>query len=177
MCEKVVAVVLVVELSPKSQNRLVMVPVELSVKLTVSGSTPLVGLPLKLASGIATPVPVSALVLLPALLLLTTTTLLKVVVVSSSNAGSSTNALTGTGVAMPLASFSGSPTSGVEPLTVNFTDNSTGTITSRFWDFGDSSTTNTTATTFSHIYLAAGTNTVSLTASGPLDTNTLQRTG
>src|SRR5712691_5155867 len=50
MCEKVVAVVLVVELSPKSQNRLVMVPVELSVKLTVSGLTPLVGLPLKLAS-------------------------------------------------------------------------------------------------------------------------------
>src|SRR6266851_2592970 len=35
MCDKVVAVVLVVELSPKSQNRLVMVPLELSVKLTV----------------------------------------------------------------------------------------------------------------------------------------------
>src|SRR6266446_4148756 len=60
MCEKVVAVVLVVELSPKSQNRLVMVP-------------------LKLAAGATAPIPVSALVLLPALLLLTTTTLLKVV--------------------------------------------------------------------------------------------------
>src|SRR6266702_4217192 len=78
MCEKVVAVVLVVELSPKSQNRLVMVPLELSVKLTVSGLSPLVGLPLKLAAGATAPVPVSALVLLPALLLLTTTTLLKV---------------------------------------------------------------------------------------------------
>src|SRR5713101_3833320 len=78
MCEKVVAVVLVVELSPKSQNRLVMVPLELSVKLTVSGLGPLVGLPLKLAAGATAPVPVSALVLLPALLLLTTTTLLKV---------------------------------------------------------------------------------------------------
>src|SRR2546430_14191203 len=76
---KVVAVVLVVELSPKSQNRLVMVPVELSVKLTVSGLSPLVGLPLKLAAGATAPVPLSALVLLPALLLLTTTTLLKVV--------------------------------------------------------------------------------------------------
>src|SRR5436309_2887282 len=73
-----VAVVLVVELSPKSQNRLVMVPLELSLKLTVSGLRPLVGLPLKLAAGATAPVPASALVLLPALLLLITTTLLKV---------------------------------------------------------------------------------------------------
>src|SRR6266700_2977342 len=73
---KVVALVLVVELSPKSQNRLVMVPLELSVKLTVSGLSTLVGLPLKLAAGATAPVPVSALVL-PPLLLLTTTTLLK----------------------------------------------------------------------------------------------------
>src|SRR6266571_4660031 len=79
MCEKVVALVLVVELSPKSQNRLVMVPLELSVKLTVSGLSPLVGLPLKLAAGATAPFPVSALLLLPALPLLTTTTLLKVV--------------------------------------------------------------------------------------------------
>src|SRR5437667_5250255 len=75
---KLVAVVLVVELSPKSQNRLVMVPLELSLKLTVSGLRPLVGLPLKLAAGATAPVPASALVLLPALLLLITTTLLKV---------------------------------------------------------------------------------------------------
>src|SRR5438876_188565 len=75
---KLVAVVLVVELSPKSQNRLVMVPLELSLKLTVSGLRPLVGLPLKLAAGATAPVPASELVLLPALLLLITTTLLKV---------------------------------------------------------------------------------------------------
>src|SRR5437867_2252836 len=78
MCEKLVAVVLVVELSPKSQNRLVMVPLELSVKLTVSGLRPLVGLPLKPAAGATAPVPASELVLLPALLPLITTTLLKV---------------------------------------------------------------------------------------------------
>src|SRR5947209_6646349 len=71
------AVVLVVELSPKSQNRLVMVPVELSVKLTVSGSRPLVGLPLKLATGTNAPVPIRVLVLLPSLSVLNTTTLLK----------------------------------------------------------------------------------------------------
>src|SRR3989449_7647305 len=56
-----------------------MVPLELSLKLTVSGLRPLVGLPLKLAAGATAPVRVSALVLLPALLLRTTTTLLKVV--------------------------------------------------------------------------------------------------
>src|SRR6266702_8771661 len=190
-----------------------MVPLELSVKLTVSGLRPLVGLPLKLAPGATAPVPVSALVLLPSLAVLTTTTLLKVpalpgaklrtrlvelkplrlkgvpetmvnpgepgltivsgtpfslsgfsstnlvlsfapgsagtfsnvVVVSTANDGSSTNALTGTGAVAPGASFSGSPTSGLKPLTVSFTDNSSGTITNRFWDFGDSSTTNTTA--------------------------------
>src|SRR6266567_7865317 len=74
---KVVALVLVVELSPKSQNRLVTVPLELSAKLTVNGLSPLVGLPLKLAAGATAPVPVSALVLPPPLLVLITTTLLK----------------------------------------------------------------------------------------------------
>src|SRR6266568_2739444 len=54
-----------------------MVPLELSVKLTVSGLRPLVGLPLKLAAGATAPVPVRALVLLPALAVLKTTTLLK----------------------------------------------------------------------------------------------------
>src|SRR5207244_2782907 len=105
------------------------------------------------------------------------TTFSNVVVISTANDGSSTNALTGTGAVAPAASFSGSPTSGLKPLTVSFTDNSTGTITNRFWDFGDSSTTNTTATTFSHTYLVAGTNTVRLTVSGPLGTDTLQRIG
>src|SRR5258708_34418291 len=55
-----------------------MVPVELSVKLTVSGLRPLVGLPLKLATGATAPVPVRALVLLPSLSVVNTTTLLKV---------------------------------------------------------------------------------------------------
>src|SRR3989442_14544522 len=78
-------------------------------------------------------------------------------------------------VGLPLKLAAGA-TGGLKPLTVSFSDNSSGTITNRFWDFGDSSTTNTSATTFNHTYLAAGTNTVSLTVSGPLGTNTLQRT-
>src|SRR6266567_3400935 len=72
---KVVAAVLVVVPLPKSQNRLVMVPVELSVKETVSGLTPLVGLAVKLATGTIAPVPRTALVEPPPLLLKTTTLL------------------------------------------------------------------------------------------------------
>ena len=46
-----VPVVLVVELSPKSQKRLVMLPVEVSLNATDSGAVPLVGAALKLATG------------------------------------------------------------------------------------------------------------------------------
>jgi len=73
----------------------------------------------------------------------------------------------------PLASFVGSPTNGYAPLTVSFTDSSTGTITNRFWSWGDGSTTNTSATNIGHTYSTPGTNTVSLTVSGPSGTNTL----
>jgi PKD repeat protein len=67
----------------------------------------------------------------------------------------------------PVASFSATPTNGSWPLTVTFTDTSTGTLTNRFWDFGDGSTTNTTANVLTHTYGGSGTNTVSLTVSGP----------
>src|SRR5439155_25131159 len=90
------------------------------------------------------------------------------VAVVASDGGNSTNTLTGTGADMPIANFAGSPTNGLKPLIVSFTDNSTGTITNRFWDFGDGSTTNTTATNFTHTYANAGTNGVSLTVSGPV---------
>ena len=52
----------------------------------------------------------------------------------------------------PMASFSGSPTNGTEPLVVTFTDTSTGTITNRFWDFGDTSSTNVTTNSVTHTY-------------------------
>ena len=44
-------VMLVVEPSPKSQNRLVMLPVELSVNVTSNGSAPSPGRPMKAATG------------------------------------------------------------------------------------------------------------------------------
>ena len=78
-------------------------------------------------------------------------------------------------LAPPIASFTGSPTNGVPPLTVTFTDNSTGTITNRFWNFGNGVTSNTLLTTVSTTYSTVGTNTVSLTASGPLGVNTMTR--
>jgi PKD repeat protein len=63
----------------------------------------------------------------------------------------------------PVADFSGSPTSGVAPLTVNFTDLSTGSPTSWSWDFGDGGTSFDQHPTY--IYNDTGTYAVSLTAS------------
>jgi PKD repeat protein len=75
------------------------------------------------------------------------------------------NALT-PAVPPPVASFSAAPTTGLGPLTVVFTDTSTGSITNRLWSFGDGTATNTTGTTASHVYVA-GLYGVMLVASGP----------
>jgi PKD repeat protein len=74
--------------------------------------------------------------------------------------------------APPVANFTGSPTSGTEPLVVTFTDSSTGSITNRFWDFGNGNTTNFTVSTSPSQTYTAGTYTVSLTVSGPGGNNT-----
>jgi len=62
----------------------------------------------------------------------------------------------------PVANFSGTPTSGGAPLTVNFTDLSTNSPTAWSWTFGDGGTS--TVKNPSHTYTATGTFTVSLTA-------------
>lgn len=61
-------------------------------------------------------------------------------------------------VVSPVASFTGTPTSGNSPLSVSFTDTSTNTPTSWYWDFGDGHTS--TAQNPTNIYSAAGTYTV-----------------
>jgi len=76
------------------------------------------------------------------------------------------------GTTVPSATFSGRPTTGPAPLTVTFSDSSTGTVTNRFWNFGDGATTNTTATSLLHTYHAEGTNTVTLIVRGPLGAST-----
>jgi subtilase family serine protease len=72
-----------------------------------------------------------------------------------------------------VAAFSASPTVGPAPLTVTFTDTSSGNIDQREWDFGNGVTTNTSVTSFEFTYASPGTNTVSLTVSGAGGTNTL----
>ncbi|MGO9609751.1 MAG: PKD domain-containing protein, partial [Verrucomicrobiia bacterium] len=67
----------------------------------------------------------------------------------------------------PVASFGATPTSGTAPLTVTFTDTSTGSITSRSWQFGDGNVMNTMATTVTYQYTAPGTDTVQLIVNGP----------
>jgi PKD repeat protein len=53
-----------------------------------------------------------------------------------------------------------------------FADTSTGTITNRFWNFGDGGTTNTASTNVVYQFAAAGTNTVTLIVSGPYGAST-----
>ena len=91
-----------------------------------------------------------------------------------SNTLTRTNYVTVTAPPAPVAQFTGSPTSGVSPLTVAFSNTSTGSITGYSWTFGDGGTS--TAASPSHTYSAAGTYTVALTVTGPGGSNTLTRT-
>jgi PKD repeat protein len=73
-----------------------------------------------------------------------------------------------------VASFTALPATGTEPLTVTFSDASSGTTPlSLAWNLGDSTTTNTAdGASFAHTY-AAGTYSVTLTASNAAGTSTL----
>jgi PKD repeat protein len=75
----------------------------------------------------------------------------------------------------PGAAFATAPTNtGLPPLTVAFTDVSTGIVTNWFWNFGDGATTNTwTATNVTHTYTTAGVYTVTETVTGPGGTSTV----
>jgi PGF-pre-PGF domain-containing protein len=70
----------------------------------------------------------------------------------------------------PVASFTSNPTTGTAPLSVAFTDTSAGlpVPTSWSWDFGDGS--NSTDKNPTHVYSAAGTYTVNLTATNAYGT-------
>jgi PKD repeat protein len=78
------------------------------------------------------------------------------------------------GTIPPVASFSGIPTTGFFPLTVQFNDSSTYTPTNWNWDFGDGNYTGNTTRNASHVYTSAGTYSVSLnvTNAGGSDTQT-----
>ena len=72
--------------------------------------------------------------------------------------------------AVLAADFSSDVTSGRAPLTVQFTDLSTGNVTGWNWDFGDGTTS--TEQNPSHTYTAAGTYDVSLTVTDGTQTDT-----
>ncbi len=67
--------------------------------------------------------------------------------------------------ALPTADFTGSPTNGITPLTVNFTDNSRGydQPLSYEWDFDNNGTTDSTGRYPAYTYNTAGIYTVNLT--------------
>ena len=75
--------------------------------------------------------------------------------------------------APPTPTFTATPTSGVAPVTVQFTDTSAGTVTSWLWDFGDGTTS--TVKNPSHLYSAVGQYAVSLTVGNVNGTNTLTK--
>ena len=75
---------------------------------------------------------------------------------------------------VPIADFSGTPLSGAVPLTVVFTDASTVSPTSWLWSFGDGGTSTDQNPT--HIYVTAGTYTVSLTATNAHGSNKMTKT-
>ncbi|MBD3225483.1 MAG: PKD domain-containing protein [Caldithrix sp.] len=81
---------------------------------------------------------------------------------------------TGGGTQPPSAEFTADVTEGCAPLTVSFTDQSSGEIDSWNWDFGDGNTS--TAQNPSHEYTSPGTYTVSLTVSGPDGSDTETKT-
>ncbi|MDY7075374.1 MAG: right-handed parallel beta-helix repeat-containing protein [Chloroflexota bacterium] len=74
----------------------------------------------------------------------------------------------------PVANFTATPTSGTRPLTVTFTDQSVGSITTWLWRFGDGVTSAATHPT--HTYTQTGIFTASLRVTGPGGSDTLTRT-
>ena len=71
-------------------------------------------------------------------------------------------------VGAPVADFAASPTTGVAPLTVNFTSISTNFPTSYEWDFNNDGTTDATTPTASYVFNTPGIYTVRHVASNSL---------
>lgn len=71
---------------------------------------------------------------------------------------------------VPTAAYLGAPTLGEAPLTVAFTDQSSGSPTSWSWDFGDGGTS--TQQNPSHLFQTDGTFSVALTATNALGADT-----
>ena len=78
------------------------------------------------------------------------------------------------GFIAPIAAFMASPLAGVAPLTVDFFDESTGSIDSWYWDFGDGN--DSTLQNSTNTYNVAGTYSVGLTVTGDSVSDTETKT-
>jgi PKD repeat protein len=77
----------------------------------------------------------------------------------------------------PVANFTATPTSGTAPLTVNFKDQSTGTVSSYAWDFNNDGNVDSSEQNPSYTYSTAGTYTVNLTVSNAGGSDSEVKTG
>ena len=84
--------------------------------------------------------------------------------------------LGGGGGTPPSASFTASPTSGVAPLTVQFTDTSSGAVDSRAWDFQNDGIVDSTAANPTFTYTSPNTYTAKLTVANTFGSSSTTRT-
>ncbi|MFA5379518.1 MAG: PKD domain-containing protein, partial [Dehalococcoidia bacterium] len=77
----------------------------------------------------------------------------------------------------PIVSFSADITSGTFPLTVQFTDGSTGNVTAWAWDFTNDGVVDSTVQNPAYNYTNAGTYSVNLTATNAEGTNSTVKSG
>jgi PKD repeat protein len=77
----------------------------------------------------------------------------------------------------PISAFIADVTNGTAPLTVKFTDQSTGNISSYSWDFDNDGNVDSTEQSPSYTYSTAGTYTVNLTVTGSGGSDSEVKTG
>ncbi|MDI6793436.1 MAG: clostripain-related cysteine peptidase, partial [bacterium] len=104
----------------------------------------------------------------------TTTTTYTLTVTDSNGCTDQAQVVVTVNSSIVAADFSGLPTAGSAPLTVDFSDLSSGDVLSWLWDFGDGNTS--TAQNPLHIYTDSGTYTVSLTVSDTCGSDSETRT-
>jgi PKD repeat protein len=79
------------------------------------------------------------------------------------------------GSSPPVADFTATPTNGARPLTVQFTDTSTGSPTSWEWDFDNDGTVDSNAQNPEHVYSDAGVYSVNLTVTNSAGSDSMIR--
>jgi PKD repeat protein len=99
-----------------------------------------------------------------------------VTLTTTNECGSSTSVKTVVLTAPPVAAFTGSPTSGCGPLTVQFNSTTTGTPATLLWQFPGGTPSSSTASNPTVTYANAGAYSVTLTATNAAGSNTATQT-